>query len=140
MGDSLVSHAQTQAERQAMGNLGQTRTVQWLGRGSRQWIDLLPELQYEALFRAYPAMIIIHVGGNSQVGQSILLPWRYKVKRNMRYIFRTYTNTLIIWSDIIPRLAWRGVGADSWPQIEGRRKRLNQFARAEVMRNSRGRI
>ena len=51
-----------------------------------------------------------------------------------------YPTSLIVWSDIIPRLSWRDVDVAFNKQMDLKRKRINRAGRSCVCANSFGRI
>ncbi len=135
-----MRNASTQAENTGLENLGlKDRQVMWFGQGGMTWNQLLPKLQYEMLFRPTPAIIVLHVGGNSVVNTA-LGPFLHTLKSDMEYIFSTYTSAIIVWSDILPRAIWRGAEPSDLPRMEDKRKRINRAGRTIVAKHEMGRI
>lgn len=82
-----------------------------------------------------PRAILIHLGGNdlTSVGNFGLIRI---ISDGIRYLFRTFPSTTIIWLDIFQRIVWDG--ANSIKSIEQKRKRINYIGHKLVSENSRG--
>lgn len=94
------------------------------------WEQLRAEFQRLMLFHPAPAMVVIHLGGNDLVtwSQSKLLK---KIKTDLRYMASVFPDAQVIWSDILPRQAWRGVesSVESLRKLDQKRKRINRIGR-----------
>lgn len=111
-----------------MTNLGlSNRTVRWLGSGGMHWEQLLTELQLNMMFNPRPAMLILSLGGNDLVDikQAKLMK---KIKKDIKYIASIFPNAYIVWSDILPRKAWRDSN-ESLVKTNQKRKRINRAGR-----------
>lgn len=106
-------------------------TVRWLGRRGMQWTDLKNELQWICLHRV-PKMIIIHTGGNNVIGTPMQKMKRLMAK-DFSYLFHNLPETLIVWSEILPRLSWKfSTPGSDLEVIDKKRKRFNKLGRQMV--------
>ncbi len=101
--------------------------------------DLLRILQYNMLHKNEPYMIILHVGGNN-VATSKLHQFLPGLHRDVKYIQSVFSNTLIVWSDILPRLTWKYAVEHNEKLLDLKRKRINRSARQAVTLTDKGRI
>ena len=60
----------------------------------------------------WPTWAILHVGGNNVVDTKMQKMKRI-MKRDFNNLFKTFPNTLIVWSEILPRLTWKFAPPDS---------------------------
>lgn len=142
MGDSLVRRAETWASSASRTNLNIDQNhayVRWLGTGSMQWQHLRSKIQWVGL-HGQPKMIIIHVGGNNVVDTKMQKMKRI-MKRDFNNLFKMFPSTLIVWSEILPRLTWKYAPPNSdWKCWEKKRIRFNQLGRQMVSTNSNGKV
>ena len=100
-----------------------------------RWHQLLPKLQLAMMGYPTPDMIIIHVGGNdiTSVTQGKFIKM---IKKDINYINSVFPKTMIVWSDILPRLSWRGLDSSvtAYRKIDEKRKRVNRAGR-QIIRN-----
>ena len=130
IGDSLVNHLENWAVKQSKHNLKLENTeVLWMGKRGMVWAQLRPLIQYQSMHRSAPAMIVIQLGGNdlSYIGIPELVD---NIKSDVKYIQMLYPTSLIVWSDIIPRLSWRDVEIAFNKQMDLKRKRINRVGRS----------
>lgn len=99
------------------------------------WTQFDTTFQELIVFHCTPTTIIIHLGGNDLVAwsQSKLLK---TFKKQFEYMASVYPNATLVWSDILPRQAWRGI--DNTPEnlemIEQKRKRVNRLGTQVALR------
>ena len=106
-----------------------------------KWNELHGQVQLTMLFNSPPAMIIIHLGGNDLVTikQGKLIK---SIKRDLNYISSVFPSALIVWSDILPRLSWRGITPtlENLGKINRKRKCINRAGRQMARELPRGRV
>lgn len=142
MGDSLVARAEQYAVKHDQQNLRMDSKIRvhWMGKGGMVWAGLLQKIQYEMLHKANPAMIIIHVGGNDIVRINGV-QFAMKQKEDIEYLQSVFPKTIIVWSDILPRLVWKFATSDAdGPTLDLKRKRVNRRARQAITRIPCGRV
>lgn len=79
----------------------------WQGRSGLKWKQLVPLLKHLLTVEERPDFLIIHCGGNS-IGMKSTAELIFDMKQDLVEIFRLFHNSVIIWSQILPRLSWRG--------------------------------
>lgn len=79
-----------------------------------------------------PTFIVIHIGGND-IGASKVGHLRNDVKNVLTWVARNLPNTLIIWSQILPRINWRY--SENSDAMERCRYRVNNYVASFVIRN-----
>ena len=87
-----------------------------------KWEELFPKLTFEAMFCEPPKISIIHLGSNDLtvvVGKVL----ESDIKQDLVTLKSLFPKTNIVYSAILPRLAW--TGADSFAGIERKRKQVN---------------
>lgn len=142
VGDSLLCWAEERSVQRGKINLGldcDNTRIRWFGVRGMQWNDLLHRMQYLMMFKKKPFMVIIHLGGNSVVNTK-LRTFEKKITKDIEYMFSSYPDTCFVWSDILPRLDWRGVKPSDFKAMEKKRGCLNRVARKAVASNCMGRI
>ena len=104
--------------------------IQWHGiggltvNGMGQYIDSLIARQ------GRPDILIIHCGGND-IGTVSIRKLRVKFNMFIKYLFDVFPDTLIVWSQILPRLYWRHMLSSI--AAEQTRQRLNNYVSARVL-------
>ena len=131
LGDSLINHLEDMANIRRVPSLGLlNKRVLWLGSSGMHWPELVPKFQLTMILNPQPMMIVIHLGGNdlATVTQGKMIK---KIKKDINYIASVFPSTQVVWSDILPRLVWRGV--DNTPEnlrkLDLKRKRINRAGR-----------
>ncbi|XP_041433833.1 uncharacterized protein LOC121398745 [Xenopus laevis] len=107
VGHSYICRAALRAENRPGGkNLGFSGTrVIWRGISGMRWLQVLPEVV--RFSRAYdgPLVLVIHAGGNDlcqvRVAELISL-----IKSDMVRFPPFFMDLVIVWSELVPRLAW----------------------------------
>ena len=142
VGDSLVSRADEWAASAHRHNLyldPQRWCIRWLGKGSMTWQDLRSKIQWIGL-HATPKIILIHLGGNDVVFTKMQKMKRI-MQRDFNHLFRLFPQTLIVWSEILPRLKWKYAPPTSpWKCWDRKRLRFNQLGRQLVSVHPNGRV
>lgn len=109
VGSSIVKKAFLHARKTYDGpNLGISRygfNVLWQGKGGMKWCQLFPHIKLIARSNFPPRIIIIHCGGNS-IGQTTLRKLRDEIKSTLYDIKEMFPDTLLVWSQILPRSRW----------------------------------
>lgn len=142
LGDSLVYWAEQRALKLGRENLHLERLslrVQWHGHRGMVWDDLPNKLQWVGLHRV-PKVILIHLGGNNIVC-TLMQKMKRIMRRDFEYLFKNFPNTIIVWSEILPRLCWRFSRPDSdLNALDKKRKRFNMLGRQMLKDNQKGRF
>ncbi|XP_052719097.1 uncharacterized protein LOC128190899 isoform X1 [Crassostrea angulata] len=110
VGSSIIRRAQDYCNQSAIGsNLSLESlnvTVNWSGRGGLKWEELDDHISL--LLQEHgtpPRVLIIHCGGNS-IGLVSLKKLQLQMKSLMGYLHQKMSNTLLVWSNILPRKYW----------------------------------
>lgn len=125
VGSSIISRAQKYSNSTCGEKLDlQHINVIWAGRSGLKWEDL--ELYLNNLLHRFngnaPHALVIHCGGNS-IGLQSLKKLQIEMKSLLRKIHTLMPNTLLIWSDILPRQSWRHMLSNI--AAENGRQRIN---------------
>ena len=96
--------------------------VQWRYQAGMRVEHLMDTIQEMLHYHLPPYMIVIHCGGNN-LGQTTLSFTNYLLKDSIQRISSLMPNTRIVWSQIIPRLQYRG--EQNHAKLDKARKRLN---------------
>ena len=104
-----------------------------------KWDDLKSKIQYILLQKAKPYMLIIHLGGNSVVDTKQRTITR-KIETDINYLYSLFDETIIVWSDILYRFEWQGIGGSEFKGMDSKRKYINRAGRKAVCKSSNGRI
>ncbi|XP_069835837.1 uncharacterized protein [Dendropsophus ebraccatus] len=125
LGHSFVVWAAKRAEQRTYGaNLSFNRDefeIQWFGYSGLRWRDLYCILQNLAAALPPPDILIIHAGGND-IGKVKTLDLLCEIKRDLSLFKCIFPKCILIFSEIIPRLAWIKRGLYFHEKI---RKRIN---------------
>jgi lysophospholipase L1-like esterase len=83
-------------------------SVFWQGKGGMKWNQVYPQVQTLLKIEGPPDYLMIHCGGND-IGQGVkCVVLRNQIKKGISKLLDLLPNTIIIWSQILPRLHWRG--------------------------------
>lgn len=124
MGHSFVYRAAQRAEDRPGGrNLGFAgNRVTWRGHRGFRWAQVLSEVVFISRHVQAPVVLVLHVGGNDlcsvPTGELISL-----MKADLSRFSGFFTSLTVVWSEMIPRAAWRGardIGA-----VDGARRTVN---------------
>ena len=142
MGDSLIYHAGRWATSVRRKNLNLDHlnvTVRWLGMSKMQWHQFQSKIQWIGLHNP-PKIIIVHLGGNDVVSTKMQKMKRL-MERDFKDLFKTFPGTIIVWSEILPRLVWKFAPLDSdWRCWNRKRIRFNQLGRQMVSKHTNGKV
>lgn len=97
--------------------------VRWIGVRGALWRQLLPDLQFRARLDRPPDVLVIHSGGNDLGSRSTRDILR-DVKLDCLRLLSSFPGVILVWSDIVARLTWRG--ARSVPGLNRARAKLNR--------------
>ncbi|XP_031758456.1 uncharacterized protein LOC116410934 isoform X2 [Xenopus tropicalis] len=94
----------------------------WKGISGLRWLQVLPEVFTFSKIYNGPLVLVIHAGGNDlgavKVAELITI-----IKSDLERCASLFTNPIILWSEIVPRLTWRG--ARDLDAIDRARRLLN---------------
>ena len=134
IGSSIIYWAEQRARVRLDTNLRLENTsITWLSRRGMRRCEAVPLLLRRLeQSRKIPDMIVIHCGGNSLV--EVRLGYLAKaIKDDIGNLSKKlHFLCTIIWSDMLPRLTWRGAIAKS--VIEIKRRNLNRCGRRAVLK------
>lgn len=119
VGDSLVRWAQRP--------LDVSVPVRWRGRSGARLCDLSSLISSMPANAPPPAIIIVHLGTNDLLTIDVFSV-RQSISLFMADLKAQFPDTIICWSDILPRVFY--FGARSQRAMEQQRKVINRWARA----------
>lgn len=126
VGSSIVRNAFLAARQRPGGiNLNLHKmgvNILWQGRGGLKLDNLKHHIRLLMTLDALPSYIVVHVGGND-LGDTRFGFLVYRVKRFLSWLSLKLPNTMLIWSQILPRTHWRF--SSNVKAMERLRKRLN---------------
>lgn len=138
LGSSIVKHAFCYARKSQYGaNLELDRhnaTIFWQGKGGMRVEEICSKVRTLLKVQNAPHMLVIHCGGNNipaskgaQIGDrhAKSADLRDKLKTVIEKLIQLLPSTIIIWSQILPRLHWRG--GINQPAMERTRMRVNSY-------------
>ncbi|XP_041420555.1 uncharacterized protein LOC121394237 [Xenopus laevis] len=107
IGHSFVHRARARAEQRTYTtNLGiKDVRIVWMGIRGLKWPDLLPIILQMKSCWGFPAIILIHLAGND-IGKGRNIDLIRNIKRDLAQIRFIFPNTVIMWSEVVPRLVW----------------------------------
>lgn len=142
VGDSLLFWGEDRADMKGLTNFQLEKDnvrVRWFGIRGMHWAELKSRIQYLIMLKARPFIIVIHLGGNDVVCTK-LRTLQKKIENDVQYLFSSYPGILFVWSDILPRLKWKGVQPEEYPAMERKRGCINRTARRVVASSKSGRV
>ncbi|XP_041446756.1 uncharacterized protein LOC121403117 isoform X1 [Xenopus laevis] len=124
IGHSFVHRARARAEQRTYTtNLGiKDVRIVWMGIRGLKWPDLLPIILQMKSRWGFPAIILIHLAGND-IGKGRNIDLIRNIKRDLAQIRFIFPNTVIMWSEVVPRLVW--LQDAGFHPLERCRKKLN---------------
>uniref|UniRef100_A0A8W8KXW4 SGNH hydrolase-type esterase domain-containing protein n=1 Tax=Magallana gigas TaxID=29159 RepID=A0A8W8KXW4_MAGGI len=134
VGSSIVRNAGIAALSRPGGQgLGlQTKGIDiwWQGYGGLRFVDLACKLRWLAQFENPPNLIVIHCGAND-IGQVKTQKLLDRVRWDLRLLASIFPNTKLVWSFLLPRVAWRY--SKNVRVMEQTRNRVNRAAAKEIL-------
>ncbi|XP_052692399.1 uncharacterized protein LOC128170666 isoform X2 [Crassostrea angulata] len=134
VGSSIVRNAGIAALSRPGGQgLGlQTKGIDiwWQGYGGLRFVDLACKLRWLAQFENPPNFIVIHCGAND-IGQVKTQKLLDRVRWDLRLLASVFPNTKLVWSFLLPRVAWRY--SKNVRAMEQSRNRVNRAAAKEIL-------
>lgn len=109
----------------------------WQGRGGLKLDKLKRHIRLLMTLDSFPSYIVIHIAGND-IGETRFGFLVYKLKRLISCINLMLPNTMLIWSQILPRLHWRF--SNNGTSMERLRRRLNSTIGAHMIKRGGGYI
>lgn len=104
----------------------------WQGRSGLTLDSLRNQVRIMCKFEDVPVFILIHLGGND-IGRIGLKDLRKKYKDEIDWVQKKLPNSIIIFSQILPRISWRY--AKNVGSMEKCRLRFNIAVASYVLRN-----
>ena len=136
MGHSYVFWGAKRAELRHSGRqLGFPReeaSVHWLGIPGMLWGRVVPEVHRFARLDRPPDVLLLHVGGND-LGVRAMMDITRDIKFDILRLRMAFPDTIVVWSDIVARTAWRM--ARSVAGINRARRKINRDVAKFVVRN-----
>ncbi|KAM4023859.1 uncharacterized protein ACNLHF_024805 [Anomaloglossus baeobatrachus] len=136
LGHSFVFWGARRAEvRQNGRQLGLDRaqaTVRWIGDRGMEWSRVVPEFHFHCKVERPPDVLVLHVGGNdlgARASQDLIRD----IKLDLLQLWKEYPGLIVMWSDIVTRLAWRG--ARSVDKVNKARAQVNRVVARFMTRN-----
>ena len=106
--------------------------VRWLGVPGMLWGRMVPEVHRFARLDRPPDVLLLHVGGND-LGVRSMLDVTRDIKFDILRLRTEFPGTVIVWSDIVARTAWRL--ARSVSRINRARRKINRDVGRFMARN-----
>ena len=126
VGSSIIKDAFIEARTRPGGiNLGlqqQNVSIWWQGRSGMVVGQLKQQIKKMLTFEDPPSVLVIHLAGND-IGRFKIGHLRNEIKSIMTWLQQELPNTLLVWSQILPRNNWRY--SESPKAMEKCRYRLN---------------
>ncbi|CAI5769563.1 Hypothetical predicted protein [Podarcis lilfordi] len=72
-----------------------------------RWDALLPRLRHELAYRHPPNAVVLHLGENDLVIRKSIILIKTAIA-DLESVHATHPNIPIFWSELLPRLHWRG--------------------------------
>ncbi|KAL7992135.1 hypothetical protein Chor_016391 [Crotalus horridus] len=126
-GHSYVFWAEKRAlDRSFVPQLGirlEDAKLHWLGKSGMMWDQLVPTLLHTRRRLTDPDILVIHLGGND-LGITSNADVINRMKKDFGHLKQIFKNSILVWSNIIPRKVWN----QEIPHkvMEKSRRRINQ--------------
>lgn len=108
-GHSYVFWAEKRALERSFGpQLGirlEDGKLHWLGKSGMTWDQLIPTLLHTRRRLPDPDVLVIHLGGND-LGTDSNMTLIHRMKKDLGYLKQIFKNSILVWSDIVPRKVW----------------------------------
>lgn len=139
VGSSLIVRAHKHAKNNTGGaDLGLQSfgvAIRWAGKNGMTWEELYKSVHDIFLEEGPPQMLIIHCGANN-IGTMSVRKLRNFMKFTISQIVKLMPCTLIVWSEMLPRLSWRYMVSNI--AAENARIRINSCIATFVISQKRG--
>ncbi|KAM4051241.1 uncharacterized protein ACNLHF_022280 [Anomaloglossus baeobatrachus] len=124
VGHSYIDLAAKRAMNRPGGkNLGfKNVEVNWRGIRGLRWQQVFPEMVDISRTAMGPLVLVIHAGGNDLVKRSTV-ELLTVMKTDMERFTYLFPDTVLVWSEIVPRAVWHG--AINAKAIERSRRKIN---------------
>lgn len=122
VGHSFIARAERHPLASRASVLMGGRKVRWLGVGGMRWQELLGVLFRNEAVWGRPSWLVVHLGGND-LGRVPGLELIQQIQGDFAYIGSVWPEVRLVWSDIVPRVRWRG--ARDLKAIDKARKKVN---------------
>ena len=103
----------------------------WQFRSGIVWNKLFQLLKYQERLVNHPNYLIIHCGVNN-IGQEPTVTLLHSINKDLLQIAKRFPSSIIVWSQILPRLCWRHEHRHS--ALEEARKRINKCIASFLLR------
>ena len=128
VGHSIVHWAGARAwDTGLAGHLGLSPNlrVTWLGKRGMLWDELVPLVRNRVFWVGPPDILVIQLGENDlpRTGCRVM---RFLIRRDLKILGASLPDTVLIWSHLLQRAAWRG--ARSLAAVDKARRRINGVA------------
>ncbi|XP_069604250.1 serine/arginine repetitive matrix protein 1-like isoform X2 [Ranitomeya imitator] len=127
LGHSFIHWAEWRARQRCYGlNLSMSADlvrIFWFGIREQKWSSLMDQVALMYSKFPSPDVIIIHLGGND-IGKRATVDLIFLMKQNFLELRNMFPNTILIFSEIVPRLLW--LKSESLKFCEKIRKRINR--------------
>ena len=129
VGHSYIYWAERYAATSSWGRdlgLGALAHITWKGTRGMQWIQFN---RTTAFGPSPPDVLVVHLGGNDLprfASKALIID----ILRDLNWLKRRYPSLRILWSNITPRLAWRGSGRTD--AVNKARRGVNKVVRRGV--------
>lgn len=136
MGSSIIKQAFTYARQSTDLSIGLDlisygASVWWQGHNGMRCHHILKKLQLLLSPEDPPHILVLHVGGND-IGRISSVEFRHIILRLLLAVRTLIPQVMIVWSQILPRMAWRGEVCHK--AVNKIRVRINSKVAAEVLK------
>ncbi|XP_048769305.2 uncharacterized protein LOC125675594 isoform X1 [Ostrea edulis] len=132
-GSSIIKRAHVESLHRPVGtNLNLERikvSLWWQGYGGLELIKAVNKIKTLRQVGPSPTALLIHCGGND-LGKTSVRKIRLAINQLVHYLRQEFCSAHIIWSLILPRIAWRYT--QNTKAMEKARKRINSFIQSRV--------
>jgi hypothetical protein len=112
-GSSLVHWAEHRAHRaKGKWNMLTSQKVSCHGQRGMKWNQLLPKMKTLMCSATPPQMLFVHLGGND-LASTPLRQLTEQAQCDMKALAELCPHTALIWSDVLPRIKYRGAHANN---------------------------
>ena len=78
-------------------------SVLWQAKSGMKWKDVVSKVKTLLKIEDPPTYLMIHCGGNDIAGNSNSITLRHTIESDLFTLSRMLPNTILVWSQIIPR-------------------------------------